>query len=179
MGYKVIALFFGALLLGSPVLAQTPDAQAWVEMTELCTSVVQDRSDTAMAAYPDADPWYDISGLRDKVVRHPQAPVIAAAAYLYDEVYMCMVVGDPPLAQEASGPVIAAVLQALRASIDNAGHIAHSFGDILDPARLICGEDGKLVHTQAFFIDGTFRVGVVDSLPRSVDNPCLGPMGGS
>ena len=161
------------LFANGAATARNSDEDAWVQMMEVCVTVIADQSDAIMEGFPAATALVNVEPLPERAVRHPDAPVVASAVSDGSQWFMCLVAGDPAVKAAESGGLVRGITGTLAHQISQSNDHAVTMKHTFAPVRVTCQDAGKMTAAFAFLnSDGEFRVGVVNSLPRDTVNPC-------
>lgn len=158
----------------SAVRAEAPSERAWIEMMNVCSTVIRDQSKTIMERYPKATALPDLAPLTQRAVRHPDASVIAKAVYDGSQWFMCIVSGDPAVKATENGALVAWITATLNHQIEEADDLTVVMEGVFAPVRVTCQDQDTFTATFAFPLDdGEFRIAATNTLPSAVGNPCL------
>lgn len=161
------------LLACSAVRAEAPDERAWVEMMEVCSTMIREQSHAVMEGYPAATALLDLAPLPEQAVQHPDASVVANAVSDGSQWFMCIVSGTPAVKAAESGALVAWIAATLNDQIEEADDLAIVMEGVFAPVRVTCQDKGKITATFAFpSDDGEFRIAATNSLPSVMGNPC-------
>lgn len=165
-----------ALCFGQSVRASAVHFEAWLEMANACELVISQNSDDALAVYPPGPQVIDVKGLAETSVRHLAADLSLGAVTSQGDWFLCVVRSTQAPSDGQLGR-LADLWVAHQMSLIEEGHgTAVSFEDesTFDPVRVLCSADEQFTVVMAFRSpeDRGFRIGVTNSLPSSVKNPC-------
>ncbi|WP_299667311.1 hypothetical protein [uncultured Ruegeria sp.] len=164
------------VIFGSSASAETADIDDWFEMSDACEAIVFDQDISVFDDLAPADPLVNVGGLHEVAVFHPDSSPVASAASSEGSWFLCIVAANPPLETWRAGSLIQAWSDRqnqLALSVENQ-LVAFDDNTTFEPARVHCGENGRLIVVMAFeYENGEFRIGISNRLPSSVVNPCL------
>lgn len=161
-------------LFSTSAFAEPQQADAWIEMSDLCETTVFEQTEAAFDKFAPARPLINIQGLRELAVAHASSSLIASAVNDGSEWFMCIVASRPELKVKNAGAVIETWTKTQLRRTKEPGNEAVVFDDqdTFAPVRVRCGDMDHIAVVMAFEIDDEFRVGVTSRLPPSVANPC-------
>ena len=170
----IVKCFFLLTLFSASAFAETRQADAWIEMSDMCETIVFDQDEAAFDGFAPADPLVNVQGLREMAVAHASSSLVASAVTDESEWFLCVVASSPKLEVKNAGAVIGAWTGTQFLRVKEPGNEAVVFDDqsTFAPVRVRCGDKDNIAVVMAFEIDREFRVGVTNRLPSQVANPC-------
>lgn len=172
---EFIAKCFSLLaLFSTSAFAETRQADAWIEMSDMCETIVFDQDEAAFDGFAPADPLVNVQGLREMAVAHASSSLVASAVNDGREWFLCIIASHPKLEVKNAGAVIGtwAGIQFRRSKELGNETVVFDDQSTFAPVRVRCGYKDNITVVMAFQIDGEFRVGVTNRLPSQVANPC-------
>jgi len=159
----------------TPAQADLAALRPWVEMSALCEALLTEQSETVINGFAAQPVPSTGTGLDETVISHPDAPIMANAFHDGASWVTCTIRSDPPLPFDASAGFVAAWLDVQRGLAKAPGYHSVVFDSpvILQPVRVACPDDGRLIAVFGFVTEAReFRLGVAGRLPPDVASPC-------
>ncbi len=170
----LIALVY-LLLMSSPVSAGTSEAQPWLEMLDVCETLITDQTEEILDRFPAAKSMINVEPSLERAVRHPSAPLIASAMFNGYEWFLCFVAADPPAKASENGKLIGTITGTLYRQVEQSDDHAVIIdrGNTFAPVRVVCHDENRLISVFAYLSDeGEFRVAATNRLEPGAANPC-------
>ncbi|WP_299943553.1 hypothetical protein [uncultured Ruegeria sp.] len=172
---SLISLLF-SIVIGSLAYAETAEIDDWLEMSDACETIVFAQDASVFDDLEPADPLVNVRGLHEVSVFNPNSSLVASAVSSQGTWFLCGIAANPPLQTRLAGSLIQAWSETQRQITQSVESklIDIDDGVTFNPVRIRCGEGGRLIVVRAFkHENGEFRLGVVNSLPSSIENPCV------
>lgn len=170
----IVIFLLVATSVSTSAFAEPQQADAWLEMSDACETIVFDQDEAVFDGLAPADPLVNVQGLREVAVAHESSSLVASAVTDEKQWFLCIVASNPKLEVENAGAVIGAWsgTQFRRSKEPSNEAVVFDDQSTFAPVRVRCGDRDHIAVVMAFEIDGEFRIGVTNRLPSKVANPC-------
>ncbi len=157
------------------VSADTLAINPWLEMADVCETVISQQSQSILRQYAPAPKQLNVEGLHEISVHHSTAALIMAAGYVDSKWFLCVVKADYLVNAKDINYLIKAWTTAQHEKINLPEYrsVIIDDGYTIGPARVLCHENGSLSVVFGFSpSENEFRIGAMNRIPSSVPNPC-------